>query len=220
MITKLSVGTLAACVLLFTGSIAEAQTARARIANTPIRGEATFASPIVATLSEGAAVEVIDVQGDWYRVLVPGEQGAPRFGYVRAHLIEIINADGSSRSIPAAPASRAAPRMARPIVPFSRAWLDVNVGASTAAERSLTTVDSFTSDFETATFTNTYQRPRGASFDVGGGYMFTPVVGLGVGLSGAAHSGTPILGIQIPHPTQFNASAIDSRAGQHEAEPG
>src|SRR6202521_1189230 len=83
--------TLALSWLLFTGSIAGAQTARARIADTPIRGEANLSSPIIATLKEGGLVDIVDLQGDWYRVLVPNEQGKPRVGYVLAHLIEIAN---------------------------------------------------------------------------------------------------------------------------------
>src|SRR6202521_4926333 len=111
--------TLASSLLLLTGSIAGAQTARARIADTPIRGEANLSSPIIATLKEGGSVDVVDLQGDWYRVLVPNDQGQPRVGYVLAHLIEIVNADGSSQSIPAPPASRAAQPIAQgpPIPP-------------------------------------------------------------------------------------------------------
>ena len=77
---KLAITTLATSLLLFTGSTAGAQTARARIADTPVRGEANLASAIVATLKEGGSVEVVDRQGDWYRVMVPNEPGRPRVG--------------------------------------------------------------------------------------------------------------------------------------------
>ena len=104
---KLFITTLASSLLLFTGSIARAQSARARIADTPIRAEANLASAIIATLKDGGPVEVVDLQGDWYRVLVPSEQGKPRVGYVLAHLIEIVNKDGSSQSVPVSPTSGA-----------------------------------------------------------------------------------------------------------------
>src|SRR2546425_2274323 len=104
---KLFITTLASSLLLFTGSIARAQSARARIADTPIRGEANLVSAIIATLKEGGPVEVVDLQGEWYRVLVPSEQGKPRVGYVLAHLIEIVNKDGSSQSVPVSPTSGA-----------------------------------------------------------------------------------------------------------------
>jgi hypothetical protein len=90
---------------VLTGSTAFAQTARARIANTPIRGEANLTSAIIATLHEGDSVEVVDTQGSWYRVLVPGNQSKPQVGYVLARLIEIVGVDATSTPLP----SEAAP---------------------------------------------------------------------------------------------------------------
>ena len=108
---KLVITILASSLLLFTGRIAGAQIARARIADTPVRGEANLASAVIATLKEGGAVDVVADLGDWYRVLVPDEQGSPRVGYVPAHLIEIVTTDGSAQSI--LPTSRAAQPVAQ-----------------------------------------------------------------------------------------------------------
>jgi hypothetical protein len=119
--------TLALSLLLFTGSIAGAQTARARIADTPIRGEAHLSSPIIATLKEGGLVDIVDLQGDWYRVLVPNEQGKPRVGYVLAHLIEIVNT---------------ARPTAGPPIPPTRAQLD----ALQAERKALQQVDALRAD--------------------------------------------------------------------------
>jgi hypothetical protein len=125
MMTKLSLTTLAASLLVFTASIAGAQSARARIADTPIRGEANLASAIIATLKEGGPVEVVALQGEWYRVLVPNEQGKPRVGYVLARLIEVVNADGSLRSIPAPPTNQSARPVAQgPPIPPTLAQLE------------------------------------------------------------------------------------------------
>jgi hypothetical protein len=125
MMTKIYITTLAASLLLFTGSIAGAQSARARIADTPIRGEANLASAIIATLKEGGPVEVVDLQGDWYRVLVPNEQGKPRVGYVLARLIEIVSAGGSPQSIPAPPTNQSARPVAQvPPIPPTLAQLE------------------------------------------------------------------------------------------------
>jgi len=104
---KLIIATLAASSLLFTGRIAGAQTARARIADTPIRAEADLTSGIIARLKEGGPVEVVGLQGEWYRVLVPTEQGKPRVGYVLASLIEILNANESPPSLSTPPARQA-----------------------------------------------------------------------------------------------------------------
>jgi hypothetical protein len=92
---RLFIAVLASSFLLFTGDTVSAQSARARIASTPIRGEANLASAIIATVEEGGLVDVVDVQGDWYRVLVPSGQSKPLVGYVLARLIEIVNADGA-----------------------------------------------------------------------------------------------------------------------------
>ena len=98
-ITILSSSLLLCC----TARVADAQTGRAMIPETPIRGAANLASPIIATLKEGALVEVVDVQADWFRVLVPNEKGKPRVGYVLSRLLEIVNAPGSAQAvIPAA----------------------------------------------------------------------------------------------------------------------
>src|SRR6185295_771630 len=106
---KLLLTPLALSLLLCTGSIAAAQPARARNADTPIRGEASLSSAIIATLSEGAPVDVVALQDDWYRVLVPDAQGNPRVGYAPTHLIEIIDANQSPQSVPAPPSSVQAP---------------------------------------------------------------------------------------------------------------
>ena len=88
---KLVITTLAASLLLFAGSDAAAQPARARVSDTAIRGEANLGSAIIATLKKDERVHVVDLQGDWYRVVVPNEQGTPRTGFVPAHLIEIVS---------------------------------------------------------------------------------------------------------------------------------
>jgi len=254
-VNKLAIATIASSLLLFTGTAARAQTARARIADTPIRGEANLASAIIATLKEGDPVDVVDRQGDWCRVLVPNELGKARAGYVLANLLEMMSTDGSPQPIPA-PASRAArpiaegppiaptlaeigqrqktadriqaakaevdalqanlaavqggqpigqPRSAMPApadtVPmprtpnrFTNVWLDVNLGmALSAASESRYSFSSFLLD--SAAFYG--KPPLGAEFDFGGGFMFTPLVGLGVNFSGAAHKDIVGLGAGV-----------------------
>jgi hypothetical protein len=89
--TKLFITTLAASLLLFASSNAAAQAARARVSDTAIRAEANLGSETMATLNAGDLLHVVDLQGDWYRVIVPNEQGAPRTGFVPANLIEIVS---------------------------------------------------------------------------------------------------------------------------------
>jgi len=59
---------------------------------------------------------VIDVQGDYYRVLVPGDAGKPTVGYVLTRLVDLDDAGGSSNetTVPqdsptASPAAQGAP---------------------------------------------------------------------------------------------------------------
>jgi hypothetical protein len=135
---RLFLTTLASSLLLLTGRIAGAQTARARIADTPIRAEANLSSPIIATLKESAPVDVVDLQGDWYRVVVPNEQGKPRVGYVLAHLIEIANTARPTTQGPPIPPTRAqfdaiqAQRKALQEVDASRAELNALQNAPSA----------------------------------------------------------------------------------------
>jgi hypothetical protein len=90
-----------------------------------------------------------------------------------------------------------------------KGWLDVNFGAASAAESEYSSGYSVSKFLETATFDATYSFPRGGSFDVGGGYMFAPRVGIGVTLGGTAHEDPAALAIRIPHPLAFNAHASD-----------
>jgi Bacterial SH3 domain len=128
---------VASSLLSFTAGIAAAQTARARIADTPVRGEASLASAIIATLKAGAPVEVVDLQGEWYRVLVPSEPGRTRVGYVLAHLIE-ISPDGSRQTVAAPATDRAAPPVTQgPPIPPTLAQLQRQRDRSTGREEAL-----------------------------------------------------------------------------------
>jgi len=98
----------------------------------------------------------------------------------------------------------------------SKGWIDVNFGIAAAAEDTLATTTTRTQFRETATFSAEYNHPRGAEFDFGGGYMFTPMVGLGVSFTGTAHRGSPTTSIRIPHPVIFNAFATDTAVGDTE----
>ena len=95
-------------------------------------------------------------------------------------------------------------------VAFEKGWIDVNFGVAMAAESEVSSTRVFDVDGEAAGGSVAYDLPRGGSFDVGGGYMFTPRVGIGVSLAGTAHEGVAGLAISVPHPLYFNASATDA----------
>lgn len=95
--------TAALALLLLNGRTAGAQTqtGRAMSAETPIRREATLTSAIITTLKEGDHVDVVEMHGDWYRVLVHIAQDKFRAGYVMANQVEIVSTDGSAPATPA-----------------------------------------------------------------------------------------------------------------------
>jgi len=86
-----------------------AQSARARIAQTPVRAEASVASATVATLNAGDPIDVVDAAGSWYRVLVPGTQETPLVGYVQAQLVDIVDDDAPAAIVPKAQGPRIPP---------------------------------------------------------------------------------------------------------------
>jgi len=94
-----------------------------------------------------------------------------------------------------------------------KGWFDVDFGVASAAENVTVTASSARLFLENATFGVAYDVPRGASFDFGGGYMVTRIVGVGVNFQGTAHEGFPGLSIRIPHPLFFNAYATDAGPG-------
>lgn len=93
---KMPVAAISSMLLIFCAAVADAETARARIDETPVRAEASLEGAVIATLNKGAAIDVIDVRGDYYRVLVPRDAGEPAVGYVLARLVDLDDVGGSS----------------------------------------------------------------------------------------------------------------------------
>ncbi|HEY8551640.1 MAG TPA: hypothetical protein VIL35_16895 [Vicinamibacterales bacterium] len=91
-----------------------------------------------------------------------------------------------------------------------RGWIDVNFGVAVAAEEEFTMSGTGVWFAEPADFAADYQLPRGASFDFGGGYMITPLIGVGVSFTGTAHEEVAGLRVRIPHPLYANAYGSDS----------
>jgi hypothetical protein len=90
---------------------------------------------------------------------------------------------------------------------FERGWIDVNFGVAIAAEDSFRMQGTDIRFAEQATFAIDYNLPTGAAFDFGGGFMITPVIGVGVSFSGTAHEEAADLSARIPHPIFANAHA-------------
>ncbi|MGE3178753.1 MAG: hypothetical protein AB7O32_14890 [Vicinamibacterales bacterium] len=93
---------------------------------------------------------------------------------------------------------------------IDKGWVDVTFGTATAAEDAYTSTAIRIIDQEAGGGSVAYGLPRGASFDVGGGYMFSRRVGVGISLAGTAHEDTAGLAVSVPHPLYFDASAMDA----------
>jgi len=87
----------------------------------------------------------------------------------------------------------------------ARGWVDVNIGAAASGAGASTSTLVTPRSQELQTTAATYGKPStGADFDFGGGYMITPRFGLGVSVSGTAHTGTVNLRATVPSPFLFN----------------
>jgi hypothetical protein len=99
-----------------------------------------------------------------------------------------------------------------------RLWFDVNFGAAIPSDKDVSTTSTRTIFAEQATFAVDYSSPRGFMFDVGAGFMITPLFGVGVSVSSSKHSDFPVLNASIPHPVLFNRFGTDSAEGDTELE--
>jgi hypothetical protein len=166
------------------------------------------------TAAANTALRVTGEESGWLKVEFQDPQFGIRTGYVETRLVRIRDTalqpmdlsikdpepvrarEGAHQQQSATePSQRAMDRTAS-VAPSggSRGWVDVNLGlAQSGADDALFTYTATVID--KASF---YGKPtRGAEFDFGGGYMFSPHVGLGVSLTGTAHEDRAGLGAGI-----------------------
>jgi len=97
-----------------------------------------------------------------------------------------------------------------------RLWFDVNFGVSMPTDKDFTTSSRYDIYAEPADFSVDYSAPRGPVFDIGGGFMVTPMFGVGVSFSRSTHEDTPFLSARIPHPFLSNAYGSATAEGDTE----
>jgi hypothetical protein len=89
----------------------------------------------------------------------------------------------------------------------NRGWVDVNFGVAVSAANAQSFVFTDRVFLESRAFAAAYDKPpTGAEFDFGGGWMFTPKLGIGVSLTGTAHEDVAGLAVTVPHPFFFNSA--------------
>jgi len=194
-------------------------------ANTPVYIAPDTTRTPLRTAAQGTVFTVVAEEDEWTKVQFKDPQWGVRVGYVQTKALrfnrpELAPTDLSTtptRPVETAQAEApvAAPGKPRPWeVPeptnsFERGFIDVNVGVAWANEGSFTVEVNDTVFRETRTFRTTYGNPAGASFDFGGGFMFTPEIGVGVSFAGTAHQSPTELQIRVPHPFAADAHATD-----------
>jgi hypothetical protein len=104
--------------LLFAAAVSNAETLRGTFADIPVHEAADPASAVIGTLGEGEVVDVVEREGDFYKVNVPGDENTTRIGYVLADLVDVVDTN-ASHSPADAPATDAATPVAQgsPIPP-------------------------------------------------------------------------------------------------------
>jgi hypothetical protein len=226
--------TLIALALVLTGTAgasAQDSATAVAVANTPIYIAPDASRTPLRVAAQGTVFTVVAEEGEWTRVQFKDPQWGVRVGYVATSMLRVRRPDltpmdlsvspgnvtPSSPAEPAAPPRAATPRpqprpweVPSPARSFERGFIDVNFGVAWAEERSYAIEVNGPLFSETRTFRMSYESPRGASFDFGGGFMFTPEFGVGVSFVGTAHQSPVGLFVNVPHPFAFNAHASDT----------
>jgi hypothetical protein len=112
---------------------------------------------------------------------------------------------------------RSVPQTAQP-VPYAeasaraeRGWIDVNLGAARSGAPASVFVFTDVIFQEPFALAAAYPRPSGgADFDIGGGVMFSKLLGVGLSVTGTGHVDRAGLGVTVPHPHFFSASTTAS----------
>lgn len=229
-----SVRFLFAVVFALTVSLtaaADAQTTGLVTEPAPIYLRADAALTPLRTAAVGTTLNVLQDLGDWLQVEFQDPQHGRRIGWIRRAQVRVAapHTTPMDLSVPTArtPGPPSQFRVAEtgdtqavaaaPAVPsrrlLERGWLDVNFGAAWSGAELATYVYLDTLYREPFALAAAYPEPStGVSFDVGGGVMFSPWVGAGVTVEGAAHEDIVGLGATVPHPYFFDAAAMASGA--------
>lgn len=178
------------------------------------------------------SLRMLAEEGDWLKVEFQDPQFGRRVGYVHTSKVRVDRPDlqpldlSVQEAAPRRPSrveyAAAAqeppaqgrpqfeqPRFDSPARKFRRGFIDVDFGVAAAGTKEYSSTYNFTRFEEPASVRADYRLPTGAAFDVGGGVMLTPNVGLAVSFLGTAHQDTANLAVRIPHPLYANSYATD-----------
>jgi hypothetical protein len=164
----------------------------------------------------GTVLRVVGQEGEWIQVQFQDPQWGERTGWVSSELVRVNRPELQPMDLsvrPQQPPSSQPPQMAATPATrrFERGWIDVNFGlAISGADMAAFAYTGVLYD-EPFALAAAYPKPSlGAEFDFGGGFMFTPVVGLGVSFTGTAHDDIVGLGATIPDPFFYDNATTAS----------
>jgi len=205
--------------------------------NAPIHLYPDAKTTPLRTAAVNTSLVVIEDAGEWLRVEFEDPVFGSRQGYVQKIRVRVNRPElkpmdlsvpstvasandaskqrvsqGSRSSQPSLPARIQDVPKLPPVSAGARVtekgWLDVSFGVAASGADTTTFTYVGIKSSEPYAMAASYPKPsRGAEFDFGGGYMFNPVVGLGINFTGTAHEDAVGLGATIPHPYYFNAAA-------------
>jgi opacity protein-like surface antigen len=102
---------------------------------------------------------------------------------------------------------------------YERVWVDVNFGVAQSSQGVPTTLFTQTVFEERASASAVYDKPgSGSNLDFGGGYMFSPVMGVGLSYSGNRYKDPGSVSLTIPDPFFFNAASTGTLLVEDELE--
>lgn len=225
-------------LLIFGGlasSVASAQGGRTAVAteDAPIYLRPEAGRTPLRTAAPGTRFIVVGEDVGWVNVEFQDPQHGRRVGWVERRLVRIDDPAMTPMDLSVRPSPTPQPdRSDRPNLAGQagqdanddgrarsprqwrreRGWFDVNFGVALSGDddRSYSFARPDRGGEPIIAAAAYTKPPAGASFDVGGGVMFTESVGVGLMLTGTAHEDTVGMAVIMPHPFFFDSEATDA----------
>lgn len=185
-----------------------AATVRVKANGTPLRAKALADSEVVLRLDQGAVLELVDVERDWYQVRDPRSR---KEGFVLSSLVELLPGDSSQ----AAGVGRLATSQKRPppkpaARPLPGQWRDkgfLTVSGAFQGQGNAFGYSFSPAEYayaEQAHINANYPTAAGPAFDAGAGVRVWHNLALGAALSFFSRSSAVSVDGTVPHPLYVN----------------
>lgn len=202
-----------------------------------VRSGPSLDSFIITQLREGAILQGLKKEGEWYLIILPAQEGIPeRRAYVHQSIINIISQKTESKStkkatkfpLQAKPEDSRLGKNQKPtqdqnITPrdranksnsFKRIYLSAEFNAG-FQEESLSSIYSKTIYHEAATSSLGYVVKKGTPFMAALGFRISRSIGVELGVDVSARNLESIYSSSIPHPLLFNSPRTANGTGSN-----